>query len=90
MTISNYFGVSVFAACTVIHIGVRAPSDLAGGGGGDFLARKNYPMPEMVGVEIGIQTETFTIFPSNETAIIEKIAQLKVCILNSINSLKVV
>ena len=47
-------------------------------------------MPERVGVEIGMQTQTFTIFPSNETAIIGKIAQLKVCILNSINSLDVI
>ena len=35
-----------------ISIGVRAPSDL---GGGDFLARKTYAMPERVGVEIGMQ-----------------------------------
>ena len=27
-------------------------------------------MPERVGVEIGIKTQTFTIFPSNETAVI--------------------
>ena len=54
-----------------------------GGGGGDFLARKNYAMPESVRVEIGMQTQTFAIFASNETAIIGKI----VCILNSINSL---
>ena len=47
-------------------------------------------MPEKVGVEIGMKTQTFTIFPSNETAIIGKIAQLKVCILNSINSLDVI
>ena len=40
--------------------------------------------------EIGMQTQTFPIFPSNETAIIGKIAQLKVCILNSINSLNVI
>ena len=39
-------------------------------------------MPERVGLK-----QTFTIFPSNETAITAKIAQLKVCILNSINSL---
>ena len=73
--------------------GVRAPSDLGGGGGGrggDSLARKNYAMPEKVGVEIGMLTQTFTIFPSNETAIIGKIAQLKVHILNSINSLDVI
>ena len=44
-----------------------------GDGGGDFLARKNYAMPERVGVEIGMQTQTLTIFPSNETAIIGKI-----------------
>ena len=74
------------------HIGVRAPSDLGGGGGGDdVLARKKYVMPERVGVEIGMQTETFIkIFSSNETAITGKIAQLKVCILNSINSLNVI
>ena len=41
-----------------------------GGGGGDFLARGEYAMPEWVGVEIGMKTQTFTIFPSNETAII--------------------
>ena len=52
-------------------MGVRAPSDLGrGGGGGDFLARRNYALPEGLGVEIGIKTQTFTIFPSNETAII--------------------
>ena len=69
-------------------IGVRAPSNLRGG---DFLAQKNYAMPERVGVEIRMQTQTFTIFPSNETAIIENnfIAQLKVCLLNSMNSLYV-
>ena len=72
---------------TVFSIGVRAPSDL---GGGDFLARKNYAMPERVGVEIGMQTRTITIFPSNETAIIRKIALLKVCLPNSMNSLNVV
>ena len=33
--------------------------------------------------------ETFIIFSCNETAIVRKIAQLKVCILNSINSLNV-
>ena len=36
----------------------------------EFLARKNYAKPERVGVEIGMQTQTFAIFPSNETAII--------------------
>ena len=46
-------------------------------------------MPQRVGIEIGMQTQTFTIFPSYETAIIGKIAGLKVCILNSINSLNV-
>ena len=60
------------------------------GGGGDSLARKNYAMPEKVRVENGMLTQTFTIFPSNETAIIGKIAQLKVCILNSIDSLNVI
>ena len=72
-------------------IGVRAPSDLGGGGGGggDFLAPKNYAMPESVRVEIGMPTQTFTIFASNETAIIGKIVKLQACILNSINSLKV-
>ena len=41
-------------------------------GGDDFLAQKNYAMPERVGAEIGMQTQTFTIFPSNETAITGK------------------
>ena len=67
-------------------------------GGGGSLARKNYAMPgdgllampERVGVEIGMQTQTFTIFPSNETVIIGKIAQLKACILDSVNSLNVI
>ena len=59
-------------------IGVRAPSDFGGGGGGDFLAQKNYAIPESVRVEIGMQTQTFTI---------GKIVKLKACILNSINSL---
>ena len=36
-----------------------------------------------------MQTQTFTIFPSYETAIIGKVALLKVCILNAINSRKV-
>ena len=64
-------------------IGVRAPSDLRGAV--TFLPEKNCEMPEMVRVEIGMQTQTFTIFPSNETATIGKIAQLKVWRLNSIN-----
>ena len=38
-----------------------------GGGGGDVPARKNYAVPEKVGVEIAMQTQTFTISPSNET-----------------------
>ena len=42
-----------------------------------------------MGIKTGMQTETFIIFSSNETAIVGKIAQLKVCILNSINSLNV-
>ena len=46
-------------------------------------------MPERVGIETGMQTETFIIFSSNEPAFVGKIAQLKVCILNSINSLNV-
>ena len=33
-----------------------------------------------------LQTQTVTIFPSNETTMIGKIAQLKVCILNMILS----
>jgi len=52
-----------------------------------FLHEKNCEMPERVAVEIAMQTQTFTIFPSNETATIGKIAQLKVCRFNSINSL---
>ena len=70
-----------------LSIGVRAPSEF---GGGDCLARKNYAMPERVGVEIKMQTQTFTIFPSNETAITGKIAQLKACMLNSVNSLNII
>ena len=71
-------------------IGVRAPPDL-GGGAVTFLPEKNYAMLEKVGVEIGMQTQTFTIFSINETAIIgKKKAQLKICILNSINSLNVI
>ena len=69
-------------------IGVRAPSDL--GVGATFLPEKNYAMPESVRVEIGMQTQTFTIFASNETAIIGKTVKLKACILNSINSLNVI
>ena len=71
-----------------LPIGVRAPSDLAGDG--DFLGRQIYAMPESVRVEIGMETQTFTIFASNETAIIGKIVKLKACILNSINSLDVI
>ena len=37
-----------------------------------------------------MQTQKFTFFPSNETAIIGNMAQLKVCILNSIDSLHVI
>ena len=55
-----------------------------------FLPEKNYAIPERVGVEIGMQTLTYTIFPSNGTEIIGKIAQLKVCILNPVNSLNVI
>jgi len=40
-----------------LGIGVRALSDL-GGGGRDFLARKIYAIPECVIVEIGIQTHS--------------------------------
>ena len=47
-------------------------------GVGDFLARKNYEMPERVRAEIWMQMQTLTILSSNETAIIGKIAQLKV------------
>ena len=47
-------------------------------------------MPERVGVEIGMQTQTISIFSCNKTTIIAKLAQLKVCILNSINSLNVI
>ena len=49
-----------------------------GGGGGDFIARKNRTMPERVEVEIGKQTQTFTIFPFNinENAIIGNLATL--------------
>ena len=47
-------------------------------------------MPESVGVKIGMETQTFVIFPSNETTITGKIAQLKVYIPNSINSLNVI
>ena len=43
-----------------------------------------------MGVEIGMQTQTLTIVPPDETGIIGKIAQLKVCLLNSINSLNVI
>ena len=47
-------------------------------------------MPESVRVEIGMQTQTFTIFESNETTIIGKIVKVKACTLNSINSLNVI
>ena len=64
-------------------IGVRAPPDL---GGGDVLALKHCAMPERGGIETGMQTETFIIFSSNETAIFGKIAQLKVCILKVVRN----
>ena len=44
-----------------------------------LLPEKNYTMPERVEAETGMQTQRFTIFTSNETAIIgKKKAQLKV------------
>ena len=83
-------GIKVACACQCEHrrTGTSGLGG-AGGGGGDVLARKNYPMPERVGIETGMQTETFIMFSCNETAIVGKIVQLKVCILNSINSLNV-
>ena len=75
-------------AIVLTVIGVRAPSDL--GGAVTFLPEKNYAVPEKVGAEIGMQTQTFTIFPSNIIAIIGKIAQLQLCIPNSINNLNVI
>ena len=73
------------------YIGVGAPSNLGRGAGDDFLARtKIRNRPESARIEIGMQTQTFTIFASNEAAIIEKIVKLKACILNSINSLNVI
>ena len=54
------------------------------------IARKKLRNTRKVGVEIGMQTQTLTIVPPNETGIIGKIAQLKVCLLNSINSLNVI
>ena len=65
--------------------------DFGGGGGsGDILARKKIRNTRKVVVVIRIKTQTFAIFPANETSIIAKIAQLKVCILNSISSLSVI
>lgn len=55
----------------VKYIGVRAPWVL-GGGAVTFLPEKNYAMPESVRFEIGMQSQTYTIFASNETAIIGK------------------
>ena len=57
-------------------IGVQAPSGLGGEERGDSLARKHYAIPESVRVEIGMQTETFTVFASNETVIIREIESL--------------
>ena len=54
------------------------------------MPEKNYAMLEKVGVEIGMQTQTFTIFLSMKLLSLEKKAQLKICILNSINSLNVI
>ena len=56
----------------VKYIGVRAPWVLGGGGAVTFLPEKNYAMPESVRFEIGMQSQTYTIFASNETAIIGK------------------
>ena len=50
------------------------------------MSEKITQRPKGLGLK---QTPTFTIIPCNETAIIGKIGQLKVCILNSINSLNV-
>ena len=60
-------------------IGVRAPSDLAGGegGGATILPEKNYPMPEnhvlYKRTQIPVKTKTFTILTSNERIIIPKL-----------------
>ena len=58
------------------HIGVRAPSGLRKGGGGDLIAGKNYKMPGNVSVVQTLpnlsKTKTFTILTSNEPIIIPK------------------
>ena len=45
---SDRFTMVTLDSFTIASIGVRAPLDLGGGGGGsgDLIARKNYTMPE--------------------------------------------
>lgn len=79
---------SAIAICHIFGISTHRRTGTFGlGGAVTFLPEKNCEMPERVGVEIGMQTQTFAIFPSNETATIGKKAQLKVCRFNSINCL---
>ena len=50
----------------------KGPLGFGGGGAVTFLPEKNYAMPESVRFEMGMQSQTYTIFASNETAIIGK------------------
>ena len=50
----------------------RSSTSGLGGGAVTFLPEKNYAMLEKVGVEIGMQTQTFTIFLSMKLLSLEK------------------
>lgn len=64
---------SAIAICHIFGISTHRRTGTFGlGGAVTFLPEKNCEMPERVGVEIGMQTQTFAIFPSNETATIGK------------------
>ena len=58
-------------------IGVRAPLDLGGGGGGDLIARKKLHHARKHVLykrnQIAVKTKTFTILTSNERIVIPKL-----------------
>ena len=70
-----------------IHIGVRAPPDL-GGGAVTFLPEKITQCPKQWGLKPGCKRRRSSFSHLMKLLSLEKIAQLKVCILNSINTQK--